>query len=89
MDNHRSLNADLGVRAGARSGDRDGQGSPSPTVWRKRLYLDGPVEAGIVTSAVRYDPGAESPHHTHPGGEEVFVLEGEFEDEFGAYPART
>ena len=89
MDNHTSLNADLRVRAVARSGYMDGQPNPSPTVWRKRLYLDGPVEAGIVTSAVRYDPGAESPHHTHPGGEEVFVLEGGFEDEFGAYPART
>ena len=37
------------------------------------------------TSLVRWEPGAVFKTHTHPGGEEIFVLEGVFEDEQGAY----
>ena len=44
---------------------------------------------GITTSVVRYEAGAAFPEHIHPGGEEIFVLEGEFADEFGLYPAGT
>lgn len=40
-------------------------------------------------SLVRYDPGTRFPAHDHPGGEEIFVLEGELEDEHGRYPAGT
>ncbi len=29
------------------------------------------------------------PHHAHPGGEEILVLEGAFHDEEGVYPAGT
>ncbi len=36
---------------------------------------------------VRWAPGTRFPLHGHPGGEEIFVLEGVFEDELGAYPA--
>lgn len=28
------------------------------------------------TFLLKFDPGASYPNHTHPGGEEVFVLEG-------------
>ncbi len=38
---------------------------------------------------VRWEPGTRFPLHAHPGGEEIFVLEGVFEDEQGAYPAGT
>ncbi len=34
---------------------------------------------------VRLDPGAQVPEHDHPGGEEVFVLEGDIADENGRY----
>ena len=61
--------------------------SPSPTVWRKRLDLAGPAEAGRVTSVVRYDPGSSFHAHPHPDGEEILVLEGVFSDESGDYPA--
>lgn len=40
-------------------------------------------------SLVRFEPGGRAEAHDHPGGEEVFVLEGTFEDENGAYPAGT
>jgi anti-sigma factor ChrR (cupin superfamily) len=33
----------------------------------------------------RYAPGLRFPHHDHPGGEEVLVLEGSLHDEYGEY----
>ena len=40
-------------------------------------------------SAIRFAPGARAHAHDHPGGEEILVLEGTFQDENGAYPAGT
>jgi anti-sigma factor ChrR (cupin superfamily) len=34
----------------------------------------------------RWAPSARLPLHRHPGGEEILVLDGGFEDELGAYP---
>ncbi len=36
---------------------------------------------------VRWQPGTHFPAHGHPGGEEILVLSGVFQDEQGAYPA--
>ena len=44
-------------------------------------------EKARATSIVRYAPGSHFPAHGHPGGEEIFVLEGVFQDERGEYPA--
>ena len=44
-------------------------------------------ESGHATSLVRYVPDSVFPAHTHSGGEEILVLEGEFSDEHGSYPA--
>lgn len=41
------------------------------------------------TSLIRFDPGAQGPRHGHPWGEEVFILRGTLEDEFGIYPPGT
>jgi anti-sigma factor ChrR (cupin superfamily) len=41
---------------------------------------------GVSTALVRWAPHTQFNPHTHPGGEEIFVLEGLFRDEFGAYP---
>jgi anti-sigma factor ChrR (cupin superfamily) len=38
---------------------------------------------------VRWAPATRFQPHTHWGGEEIFVLEGMFSDEFGDYPAGT
>jgi anti-sigma factor ChrR (cupin superfamily) len=75
-----------GVRrvAGA---ELDWQPSPSPEVWRKRLFHAGPPEAGRVTSIVRYDAGARFHEHGHPEGEEILVLAGTFSDERGDFGA--
>jgi anti-sigma factor ChrR (cupin superfamily) len=46
-------------------------------------------EIARATSLVRFAPGSSFPFHEHGGGEEVFVLDGVFEDEYGSYPAGT
>jgi len=45
--------------------------------------------AGIGTALVRWAPNTRFAPHTHPGGEEILVLEGLFQDEYGEYPAGT
>lgn len=62
--------------------------SPQPGVWRRMLERAG-AEAGRATSIVRYEPGSQFPPHKHPLGEEFFVLDGVFSDEYGDYPAGT
>ena len=44
---------------------------------------------GVSTALVRWAPDARFNAHTHPGGEEILVLEGVFRDEDGDYPAGT
>ena len=83
------LNPDMSRRVVIDTRAMNWQESPSPTVWRKRLHLDGPEESGRVTSIVRYDAGSSFPPHDHPEGEEIFVLDGVYSDETGDYPAGT
>ena len=44
-------------------------------------------EKARATSIVRYAPDSHFPAHGHPGGEEILVLDGVFQDETGDYPA--
>lgn len=44
---------------------------------------------GIDTSLVRWAPHTRFHPHVHPGGEEIFVLDGVFRDELGDYPAHS
>ena len=83
------LNADKFERAVCDTNAMDWQPSPVVGVWRKRLELSGPVEAGRVTSLVKFDAGARFPAHDHPDGEEILVLDGVFSDEFGDHPKGT
>ncbi|WP_226876653.1 cupin domain-containing protein [Microbulbifer hainanensis] len=62
------------------------QASPMAGVERKPLAREG-AESGHATSIVRYAAGARFSTHEHPGGEEIFVLDGVFSDESGDYPA--
>ncbi len=41
------------------------------------------------TALVRWAPGTRFNAHRHYGGEEIYVLEGTFEDEYGRYPTGT
>ena len=59
--------------------------SPAKGVWRKPLEREA-VESGQVTSIVRYAPGSTFATHSHPLGEEIYVISGIFEDEKGLYP---
>ncbi len=38
---------------------------------------------------VRWQPGTVFQRHSHYGGEEIYVIEGVFEDEYGTYPQGT
>lgn len=62
--------------------------SPSKNVLRIPLEREA-KESGHTTSVVKYIAGADFPHHPHPLGEEIFVLDGVFSDENGDYPAGT
>ncbi len=48
-----------------------------------------PLHSGATENValVRWAPGTRFTPHQHWGGEEVFVLEGTFQDEHGSYPA--
>lgn len=45
--------------------------------------------ATVHTALVRWAPGTQFKAHRHLGGEEILVLDGVFQDEFGDYPAGT
>lgn len=57
-----------------------------PGVERMMLDRVGD-EVARATSVVRYAPNSRFSPHVHGGGEEFLVLEGEFADESGRYPA--
>ena len=69
------------------AGALDWQPRNDTGVWQKPLYRQGGYREW--TQLLKLDPGAQSPPHEHPNGEEVFVIDGAIEDEFGAYPAGT
>ncbi len=60
--------------------------APAPGVERMMLDRIGD-EVARATSIVRYAANSRFPAHEHGGGEEILVLEGEFGDEHGRYPA--
>jgi anti-sigma factor ChrR (cupin superfamily) len=62
------------------------QDSPAQGVRRIPLEREA-AESGHVSSIVEYAPGSSFKTHTHPLGEEIFVLKGVFSDEKGDYPA--
>jgi quercetin dioxygenase-like cupin family protein len=85
-DKQGQLSSDFTQLVLLHSGDMMWSASPSPSVYRKRLELAGPIECGRVTSIVRYEPASEFHRHGHPDGEEILVLKGTFSDEKGDYP---
>ena len=52
-------------------------------VSQLRLHQD--KTSGEQISLYRVAPGCEVAEHTHPGGEELFILEGSLEDQYGHY----
>ena len=80
------LNHDFTARAALHGARMDWVKSPTPGVDRRMLFRIG-EEKARATSIVRYSPDSHFPRHGHPGGEEIFVLDGVFEYDSGAYPA--
>ncbi len=78
-------NMDRRIRLSVETESMPWQPSPMAGVLRKALEREK-AESGEVTSVVQYAPGSTFSSHTHPAGEEIFVLEGEFADENGRYP---
>lgn len=81
-------NLDYSTRLVIETAKQKWQASSLPGVERIPLEREK-AESGITTSVVSYAAGSKFSEHTHPGGEEIFVLEGEFNDEWGDYPAGT
>ncbi len=63
----------------------------SPCDGVERIYLErnNMGEKAIATSIVRFAPKSYFEEHTHEAGEEFFVLDGIFEDEYGIYSKGT
>ena len=80
------LRMDFGKQVVVETEQLDWIPSPSPNVWRKPLAREA-AEHGHTTSIVRFDAGSYFPEHSHPLGEEIFVLDGVFSDEHGDYGA--
>jgi hypothetical protein len=80
------LNADFSKRVAVHSAHIPWVASPMAGVDRRMLDRIGD-EVARATSIVRYAPGSHFLPHTHGGGEELLVLEGEFSDEYGDFPA--
>lgn len=85
-DSVSGLNIDFSRRVVLDTNALDWAPSPQPGVERRMLEREE-AESGRATSIVRYAPGAGFPRHNHGGGEEIYVLEGEFADDTGSYPA--
>ena len=58
---------------------------PVPDIEYMHLHEYRDVRVALV----RWAPNTSFAAHSHPGGEEVFVVEGEFHDEHGTYPSGT
>lgn len=80
------LNADFSQRVALHAAHIPWVPSPMAGVDRRMLDRIGD-EVARATSIVRYAPGSYFSPHTHGGGEELLVLEGEFSDEHGDFPA--
>lgn len=53
------------------------------------LHVMPLMQQGTGSTLVKWDPQTYFNSHRHFGGEEIFVVEGVFEDEHGRYPAGT
>src|SRR5215469_8667234 len=80
------LNADFSAPTVVHAAKLPWVSSPTPGVERRMLFRIGDEKAR-ATSIVRYAPNSHFPAHGHPGGEEILVLDGVFQDESGHYPA--
>lgn len=86
--NTMNIHDDFNLKAVVNIAELDWQGSPSAGVMRKPLDRIGD-EVARATSIVQFAPDSVFEPHAHPAGEEILVLDGEFSDDHGDYPAGT
>ena len=95
----------MSARAGRLLAGLEGGLNKIMTIWlllamsacsmRVGLATMGAGETGVGTAfpenvaLVRWQPGTRFHRHSHPGGEEILVLDGELRDEHGVYPQGT
>lgn len=79
------VNADFSKRVVMHGDSLPWEPSPMAGVERRRLDRVN-AEQERVTTIVRYAPESHFSAHVHGGGEEFIVLEGVFEDDYGAWP---
>jgi hypothetical protein len=82
------LNIDLSVPVAVHAADRLWQPTKASGVERQPLARLGEDRA-LAVSLVRFARGSGFAFHRHPGGEEVLVLDGVFQDEAGDHPPGT
>lgn len=82
-------NHDLGVSVQVHLDHADWLPSPAKGVKRLVLERQGGEKTLRATSIVAYAPDSVFAAHTHPKGEEFYVLAGTFSDQNGDYPAGT
>lgn len=80
------MNQDLRSRAQVNCAAAPWMASPSAGVRRIVLERVGGEITTRATSLVAYRPGSRFAAHSHPKGEEIFVLNGVFSDESGDFP---
>ncbi len=79
-----NINMDFDRRVVIQTAEMDWVESPQSGVQRRMLERED-AETGRATSVVQFAPGSAFSPHVHGGGEEFFVLEGIFSDEFGDF----
>ena len=84
-----SLNQDFNERIVINTQIEEWHASPSSGVERLYLERDNMGEFAKASSIVIFHPGSKFDNHTHDNGEEIFVLEGTFSDQYGDYSKGT
>ena len=85
----KSLNQDFTKRVVINTLIGEWHTSPSSGVERLYLERDNMGEFAKASSIVKFQPGSEFEDHMHDNGEEIFVLEGIFSDQYGDYTKGT
>jgi anti-sigma factor ChrR (cupin superfamily) len=86
MNQFETINMDLTRAVCIRSDQEQWLNSPAKGISRIPLEREA-AESGHTSSFVKYAPGSSFAAHSHPNGEEIYVLDGIFSDENGDYPA--
>ncbi len=85
MDEDKGINQDYSKHVVVQETLNIWHASPSTGVERMYLERDNLGEFAKATSLVKFQPKSRFSGHLHENGEEFYVLEGTFSDEYGDY----